>query len=82
MKKQNFARYGIGGEKSITTLVSILDYFQEKLINFLFKNSKNSNLVSFWLLYAQIQAKRNVSIFYHIAKNRKNPIPKKNVQLL
>ena len=32
LKNQNFARHGIGSEISTTILVSILDYFQEKLM--------------------------------------------------
>ena len=37
---QNFARYGIGGEISATILVSISDYFQEKLMTKFFKKPK------------------------------------------
>ena len=39
--RTNFSRYGIGGEISITILVFVLDYFQEKVIKF-FKKSKKS----------------------------------------
>ena len=40
LENQNFVRYGIGAEISITILVFILDYFQEKLTKF-FKKKKN-----------------------------------------
>ena len=36
LENQNSARHGIGGETSKTMLVSILDYFQEKLITKVF----------------------------------------------
>ena len=38
LKNQNFARHGIGSEISTTILVSILDYFQEKLMANFSKN--------------------------------------------
>ena len=37
LENQNFARYGIGGEVSVTILVFILDYSQKKLITKYFK---------------------------------------------
>ena len=40
LKNQNFARYGIGGEISTAILLSILDYFQEKLMIKFFKKSE------------------------------------------
>ena len=50
--RPNFARYGIGGEISITTLVCDLDSFQEKLMTSLGKNElpKKKCLVSFSML--------------------------------
>ena len=39
IENQNFARYGIGSEISTTILVSILDYFQEKIMTKFFKKS-------------------------------------------
>ena len=39
-QEPEFARYGAGDEISITVLVFILDYFQEKLITKFFKKSK------------------------------------------
>ena len=40
LENHNFARYGIGGEISITIIAFALDYFQEKLMTKLFKKSK------------------------------------------
>ena len=37
---RNFIRYGISGEISLTILVFILDYFQQKLMTKVFKKSK------------------------------------------
>ena len=45
IKNQNFARYEIGGEISTAILVSILDYFQEKLMAKFFKKSKQNLLL-------------------------------------
>ena len=45
LKNQNFARYGIGSEISTTILISILDYFQEKLTT---KFSKKPPKTLFW----------------------------------
>ena len=50
-QNQNFARYGIGGEISITLLVFILDYFQDKLMAKFFKQSKKKTILGqFWAL--------------------------------
>ena len=40
LKNQNFVRYGIGVEISITTLFFVLDYIHEKLMTKFFKNSR------------------------------------------
>ena len=57
---QNFARYGIGGEISVTILVFILHYFQEKLITKFFKKIKKTPLLGLIRdLFAQIWAKMN-----------------------
>ena len=58
LENQNFARYGIHGEISITIIVFDLDYFQEKLMTKLFKKSKK-NL--YWGHFGQIRAKMNLS---------------------
>ena len=42
LENQNFARYGIGAEISVTILVFILDYYQEKPMTKFFKNSKET----------------------------------------
>ena len=42
LKNQNFSRYGIGGEISITILVFNLDYFQKKLMTKFFRKCKKS----------------------------------------
>ena len=57
---QNYARYV--GELSITILVFIIDYFQEKLTWQIFlKNPKSPILSLFWALFAQIWAKNEFS---------------------
>ena len=45
LENQNFTRYGIGSELSITILVFILDYFQEKLVTKFLKKSKKRYFV-------------------------------------
>ena len=45
LKNQNFSRYGIGGEISITILVFNLDYFQKKLMTKFFRKCKK---ILFW----------------------------------
>ena len=42
LKDQNFSRYGIGGEISVTILVFNLDYFQKKLLRKFFRKCKKS----------------------------------------
>ena len=54
---QSFARYAIGVEISITILVFILDYFQEKIKTDFFK--KKTILGPFWPSFAQIWTKIN-----------------------
>ena len=55
LENQNFVRYGIGAEISITILVFILDYFQEKLmIKFFQKSPRKPILGPFWALFSQI----------------------------
>ena len=49
-------RYGIGVEISITTLVFILDYFQEKTMRKFFKKWKNYS-VNIFVFFAQIWEK-------------------------
>ena len=83
LETQNYARYV--GEISITILVFIIDYFQEKLTWQSFsKNPKHHILGPFWVLFAQIWTKNkfswkkglcqffNIRIIYHCAKNQKN----------
>ena len=53
----NFAMYGIGGEILKTILVSILEFFQEKLMTKFLKNPKRPILRPFWTLFNQIWAK-------------------------
>ena len=60
-QNHNFAKYGIGGEISITILVFILDCFHEKQITKFFKKSKKPYFGAFWALCAQIWAKMNFS---------------------
>ena len=45
-------RYGIGGEKSLTILVFILDYFQKKLMTKFFKRSKKNIFGQLWAFSA------------------------------
>ena len=45
---QSLATYGIGVEISITILVFILDYFQEKIMTDFFKKKKKTILGPFW----------------------------------
>ena len=60
LQNQNFARYGIGREISTTILLSILDYFQEKLRTKYFKKSKKPLFWgSFWAIFAKICPKVN-----------------------
>ena len=69
----------IGGEISVTTLVFILDYFQEKLMTKFFKNPKRVQFGLFFLKSGQkliFLEKRSLSIFrcsnyLHHAKNQK-----------
>ena len=80
---QNYARYV--GEISITILVFIIDYFQEKLTSQNFsKNHKNPILGTFWIFLPKLGPKMifprkkgrcqffNIRITYHCAKNQKN----------
>ena len=80
-ENQNFARYGIGGEISITILVFILDYFQEKLWNFSkkIKNYFRAILGPIWSILGKNKFSwktrlcqfLNIPIIYHHAKNQK-----------
>ena len=83
LETQNYARYVC--EISITILVFIIDYFQEKLTwQIFFKNPKNHILDPFWALFAQILTKNefypkkelcqffSIRIIYHRVKNQKN----------
>ena len=55
IENQNFARYGVCGEISVTISFFILDYFQEKLItNFSKMQKKNFFFGSFWAHFWQI----------------------------
>ena len=53
----NFVIYGIEGEILKTILVSILEFFQEKLMTKFLKNPKRPILRPFWTLSNQIWAK-------------------------
>ena len=57
LKNQNFAKYGISGEISMTILVFILDYLQEKLMTIFFKKSKKPVLGPFWALFPKFGQK-------------------------
>ena len=48
LETNSFARYGTGVEISITILVFILDYFQEKIVTKYFKKSKKSYFGAIW----------------------------------
>ena len=50
---------GINGEISITILVFILDYFQQKIMTIFFKKSKNPISRPFWTLFAKMWARVN-----------------------
>ena len=70
LEKQNFARYGIGGDISTTKLFSILDWLQEKLMTTFFKKSKKPFLQPFWTLLPIGQKwifleKRALSVFIY-----------------
>ena len=61
---KNFARYGSGGEMSITILAFILDYFQEKVMPKFFKKAKKTLgaiLGPFWALFFKFGKKMNFS---------------------
>ena len=78
LENQNFARYGISSEISITVLVFIFNYFQVKpMINFS-KNGKKTIQESFWALFVYMNFPEkglcqflNIPIIYHRTKNEK-----------
>ena len=95
LKNNNSARYGTGGEISVTILVSILGHFQEKLMTKFFKKHKKPLFGTILGPFAQILAKMsfpekrpsqflNIPIIYHCAKNKKKltSIPEKNAELM
>ena len=82
LENQDFARYGIGSKISITTLVFIFDYFQEKLTTNFSKNQKKLFRGHFGPFFSKFEQKRiflkkelcqflNIPITYHRAKNQK-----------
>ena len=83
LENQDFARYRIGGEISITVLVFTSDHFQEKLITKFFKKSKIPycgaifgpfcpNLDKNWFFWKKGLCQFvNITIIYHSLKIRK-----------
>ena len=83
IKNQNFARYGIGGETSITILVFTIGYFQQKLMTKFFKIPKNPIWWQFLCPFCSNLGKNRFSwkkglgqfliipIIYHRVKNQK-----------
>ena len=82
LKNHNSARYGTGGEISVTILVFILGHFQETLMTQFSKKPKKHLFGTILGPFAQIWAKMsfpekrpsqflNIPIIYHCAKNQK-----------
>ena len=79
LENQNFVRHAIGGKIITTIIVSILDYFLEKLMTKCFKKSKNPVLGPFCpnLGKNEFYWKKgsckflDIPIIYHRAKNQK-----------
>ena len=83
LQNQSFARYGTDEETSITILVFILDYFQEKLMANFFKKSKKIYFGAILGPFCPSLGKNefswkkgsvsliNIPIIYHHAKNQK-----------
>ena len=95
LKNHNSARYGTGGEISVTILVSILGHFQEKLMTKFFKKPKKPLFGTILGPFAQIWAKMsfpekrpcqflNIPIITIVPKIRKKltAIPEKNAELM
>ena len=83
LENQKFARYGICGEISITILVFISDYFQEKLTSKFFEKLKKhyfGSIMGHFFLdlgknefsWKKVCQFLNVPIICHHAKNQKN----------
>ena len=79
---QSLATYGIGVEISVTILVFILDYFQEKIMTDFFKKKKKLFWGHFGLFCPNLDKNKfswkkglsqflNIPIIYHCAKNQK-----------
>ena len=83
LENQNFPRYGVGGEISITILTFISNHFQEKLMTKFFKKFKKPYFGLFLAPFCSNLGKNgftwkkglcqflNITIIYHRAKNQK-----------